>query len=385
MSNGDQRTFEGKALDDSRYFRESLEVTAALLQGDLDFAAERIIGNQPPASEFLSFAGRHGLNFYLAIRLDSSALRRSFRDEDVSRLEAHLANQRKRQRELCEELERLADICDAHSIQFLLLKGPYIAERCFGGIEERGYGDLDILVQHEELPRIREVLRSNGYLRRSSVLLSHSLTTYFTHGYDYRRAGLPLDLHWSLGAHVSYKIDYDALWTNYRSHPIASRRYGVLSDEYALLHHLLSFFEDLDRGAGKVKNVVDIYQMLRVLDDSIDWMGFFARRENENVATICRSMLRLTLDLFQCSERFPNASAALGVRPVHVPNTWEDIRTLIESPRSGPKNKLWASRVYDCSHATSFAWWIISLPFRVSVYHPGKVARFFAKLSISRT
>ena len=385
MSKVELRASGGEALDDSRYFRESLEVTAAILDEELDCAADRILGNQPPAAEFLGFVGRHGLNFSLGIRMDSATLRRSFRDADVSRLEAHLENQRKRQRGLCDELERLADIFDAHSIHFLLLKGPYIAERYFGGIEQRAYGDLDILVQRKELPRIRDVLRSNGYSRRSSVLLSHSLTTCFTHGYDYRRAGFPLDLHWSLGAHVSYRIEYDALWRSHGSYPIEGRRYGVLSEEYALLHHILSMFEDLDRGAGKVKSVVDIYQMLRVLDERIDWIRFFERRENENVATLCRSMLRLTLDLLQCSDRFPRMSAALGERSAHTLHTWTDIQALIESPRSSPQNKLWASRLYDCARATSFAWWMISLPFRLSVYHPGKLARFFAKFSPSRT
>jgi hypothetical protein len=51
-------------------------------------------------------------------------------------------------------------------------------------------------------------------------------------------------------------------------------------------------------------------------------------------------------------------------------------RALLEASPGALRNKVWAAGLYDCSWIRVLMWWLVSLPFRVAVYHPGKWARF---------
>jgi len=357
-------------------FRANLQLIATLLDENIHNAVRMIERNDPSASELLRFLRRQNLDFFFGSHLAHPSLHACIPPKDRVRLEAYVHRQRERQRKLVAELSRLRSIFEARSIPFILLKGPFIALRFFEGIHKRAYGDLDILVARADLSRAQQVLREAGYSRRSRVLLGDLLTTQFTHGYDYIRPGIPIDLHWSLGAHISYRIEEESLWKTRQNFSIDGQQYDVLSDEYVLLNLLLSFFEDLDRGAGRIRSVADIYTVLRKLHKRIDWPAFFARRSRENVADICTTILSITLELLECQAHFPQLAQALADRTHFTSNHSQNLESLIEGPHGNMRNKIWASGIYSCSRAACLGWWVISLPFRMTVHHRGTLSHF---------
>jgi hypothetical protein len=346
-------------------------VLARLLAGDRADAAARLAANTPPPEAFVTTIARHHLGPYLLAHLDDPVLRTAFDAGQLARLTGQMAAQRARQHALLDELERLAVRFVAAQRPFILLKGPYLAERFFGGADRRHFADLDLLVSPAELKPVQALLEGEGYRRLSTALLSTAACTRFTHGFDFARDGLRLDLHWALAVHASYRLDNEALWRQAQTVAFRGRPVTVLSDEHLLLGHLLSLFEDLDRAAARLKAFVDLDAMLTGLDAQLDWPHFFVQRRAERTARICRTVLALHVNLFACGGRFPHLAAVLAGAPLPRP----DACTLLAAPRGALRNKRWAAGVYECSPAVTALWWAASLPFRLAVYHPGKLRR----------
>ena len=356
-------------------FDSNLAVLSQLVAGEHQTAADQIARGAPSAGEFVAFLRRHGLDFYLSNQLQISPIREVIPQDEVHRLEQFRRAQSGRQEALVTELESISKLMGAEGIEFILLKGPYLAQRFYADIDRRFFGDLDVLIKPQDLHRADKLLKAAGYSCRSSILINQSLVRRFTHGFDYKRGALRLDLHWSLGSHVSYRIDYDAVWRGCQTYRIEQTTCAVLSDEYTLLFHLLSYFEDLARGAGRLKTAMDIWVILKILEPQVDWAAFLAARKEEGIEPICRTMLILCLDLLHSERKFPLIEQALNSPAPSSPASVAERYSLLEARRGSLRSKSWAATVYDCPRIVSMAWWVVSLPFRVMVYDPSQLAR----------
>ena len=187
-------------------------VLTRLLAGENEAARACLVAGAPYPAHFLRFIERHLLAWYLVGLVDASGLRDVFAADDLARLECAAQARRAKQLLLIDELGRLWPCFRQRGIDLLLLKGPFLAQRFYGGPSKRGFLDLDLLVRPEQLRAAENLLVELGYQRRSTMLISRSLTTRFTHGFDFAKDGLGLDIHWSLGTHASYRIDPDRLW-----------------------------------------------------------------------------------------------------------------------------------------------------------------------------
>ncbi|MBX6763116.1 MAG: nucleotidyltransferase family protein [Rubrobacteraceae bacterium] len=67
------------------------------------------------------------------------------------------------------ELIRLHEILRSEGISAIPYKGPVLAQLAYGGLGMRPFGDLDLLVDREEVPLARDLLLSSGYRIESEV------------------------------------------------------------------------------------------------------------------------------------------------------------------------------------------------------------------------
>jgi hypothetical protein len=265
--------------------------------------------------------------------------------------------------------------------EFILLKGPYLAIRFFGGIDRREFWDLDILVRRERVVPIEVLLRSIGYTRKSTILINPALTTRFTHAFDFVKSDVALDLHWLLSANAAHYLDYEAIWRQRQDFVLAKRNFAVLSDEYEIVFSLISIFKDLGRGAARLKSFVDLYVILNQLSRRIDWEAFVAHRRSEKILRITVNMLTIFLELLNCRHEFPEVAAALVRERQHIKVVPAGhYQVLIDGSPGALKNKAWAARIYECSRLHVFVWWLVSLPFRLAVHDSGRYARFKDRL-----
>jgi hypothetical protein len=64
---------------------------------------------------------------------------------------------------LCGQLLEAASLIDAHGIPVLAFKGPVLSLLAYGGVGQRVFNDLDLLVRRVDLPTVRRLLERGGY------------------------------------------------------------------------------------------------------------------------------------------------------------------------------------------------------------------------------
>ena len=146
---------------------------------------------------------------------------------------------------------------------------------------------------------------------------------------------------------------------------------AVLSDQDALFFLLLSLFEDLDRGAARLRVFVDLYAVLAGLDAQLDWDAFWTERRADRTAGACRGALALFFAVFQAENLFPRAASGLEATIEEIrQRPCAETQAFVDGSQSVVWNKLWALSRYESPVWLNLGWWMISLPFRLAVYHP---------------
>jgi hypothetical protein len=257
----------------------------------------------------------------------------------------------------------------------ILLKGPSLAERHYGGLDAREFMDLDLLVTVADRQRAGQAIERAGFARRSRVLVHATLTSWFVHAFDYGQSGAGLDLHWRLSRHPSLRLDERALWQARQRARIAGRDVHVLADGDDIVFGALSLLRDIERGRPKAKNVVDLVQIAAAADGALDWDALLDRSRRDGTRGPLVNVLTGCLEAANAQSLVPNLSAAL---------TRHAARRIAGAPSASPfrfapdagglGNKWWAARVYDTSFVAWAAWWTASLPFRLAVHQRPRAA-----------
>lgn len=258
----------------------------------------------------------------------------------------------------------VADRFDRIGVPVVMLKGPAIGERLFGGAANRGYWDLDILVHEHHRRTAGDLLEDVGFRRTSSVLFSERLSALFSHGFDYESCDLKVDLHWCLSRSPGLRIDTSAMIRRAGMLNVGGRETLVLAPEDELVFELISMFADIQRGSLRLQAFVDLFAMLRQLPQ-IEWRRFFDGRAAEGCEGACRGVLGVFLATLAVESEFPSLVAALGPLP-----SFDESLELLASGGVNGRAKLWAASRMSVSPLSYAAWWVISLPFRTAASHP---------------
>lgn len=258
----------------------------------------------------------------------------------------------------------VADRFDRAGVPVVMLKGPAIGARLFGGVANRGFWDLDILVHEQHRRTAGELLEGLGFRRTSAVVLSERLSALFTHGFDYESSDLKIDLHWCLSRLPGVRIDTSAMMRRAAMLDLGGRDALVLAPEDELVFELVSMFADIQRGGLRLQAFVDLFAMLKQLP-RIEWRGFFDRRRAEGCEGACRGVLGVFLAALAAEPEFSPLAAALGPLP-----SFEEALNLLASGGASGKAKRWAAGRMAVSPLSYAAWWMVSLPFRTAASHP---------------
>jgi hypothetical protein len=309
------------------------------------------------------------LSVVLLRTLEGSSLRSALAPDRLEELLEARRLQQVRLETLGGALRELAERFDTAGQPLILLKGPYLASRFYGNMLGREFVDIDLLVPRSDRARASALLGEAGFHRRSGTLLGEGLTSFFVHGFDYGLGAVSVDLHWGLSRHISLCLDEHQLWARRGVFEVDGRPYNVLSDEHEVILACVSMLRDVERGRPKPKNVVDIVQILRTIDATLDWDKLFSATDGTvgplvNVLGLCLAVTHaydLAPRLATALDRHGGCRAPMTARSSNTPMTF------------GPKqlsigNKLWAARAYESSLPAWFLWWATSLPFRLAVH-----------------
>lgn len=138
------------------------------------------------------------------------------------------------------ELANILDAFSARGIRAIPYKGPALATLAYGDLALREFGDLDILVNREDLPRAGQMLAERGYeaeyalanLRdRSFLTISNALS------FRCSQKRVLVELHWTLSPKLfPLKLDEERLFDNTLTVRPAGRAMETLAVEPLLVY-----------------------------------------------------------------------------------------------------------------------------------------------------
>ena len=362
------------------YPPENIKLLNALLGEDTAAVAALMRGGQFDFDQLQAFTDLHHLSGYLCQHIKATASEEFFPPAFLEHLGKRYSEQRSRCDVTLREAVLIHDTFIAAHQDVLFLKGLFVAQQFYGDIYQRNHMDIDIMVRRSELVASDRLLGDIGFTRRSLIFLNNYAMTLFIHAYEYRKriagdAGpgsrkfLPLDLHSSLQCHFSFHLDYEYIWSEQEQCLISGRRFPVLSKEYALVFNVLGIFVDIKLGTIRLKNFLDLYKMLDILDSGVDWHAFFQKRKQENIFVITLNVIDLVLSVLDCRSRFPGVERYIeeSQQSIQLTNLSDKYR-LLERTRFSRNNIRWTLALYQAPVIMSFLWSLISIPFRVAAY-----------------
>ncbi|RPI14474.1 MAG: hypothetical protein EHM65_04610 [Acidobacteriales bacterium] len=348
-----------------------LQLLMAIAQENQGEAGDTLRANGFDARGFLSACTQHQLAGFAYRWLQGAGLLGLLPDAVRCDLRLFYQSQLAKNIMILKGTEALSARFRAAGEPLIILKGPLFGLRYYGHIGWRSTGDIDVLVREPGgVRRGHELAESCGFRRRSLVLGNERLMTRFIHHFEYEKGHLRLDLHWALRRHSSLRIDHGRVWETAVTMHALGQEAVVPGDEYALLLHLIGLLDDIQCGRGVLRSIIDVYYLLRKVEEHWDWAAFFGRRREEGTERASVQAIGLVLDSLAAGE-LPVLRDEIGRRRrlVRVRQPASPFELLGRGAVSISR-KLWGLTAYQGSLVSSIAWWGVSLPFRTAACSP---------------
>jgi hypothetical protein len=172
---------------------------------------------------------------------------------------------------LTEELRNLLHLFEVHKIPAIPYKGPALAASIYGDITLRQFGDLDILIQKQDLLKARDLIISLGYRSR------FQLTDVHIKSYLKSQNGLPftshdgkviVDLQWEITPpYFNFSIPNQYLWSSVEHSSRRNLGFRTLSPEIELIILCVHGTKDL---WVRLLWVCDVAELVHINED-LDW------------------------------------------------------------------------------------------------------------------
>lgn len=143
-------------------------------------------------------ASRHNLKPLLYLQLNQIC------PDDVPtdlmlHLEEFVTNNARKNLFFLKEITEIIKSLNNHNIQAIPYKGPILAQQVYGNLTMRQFGDLDLFVSKNDVPKIKGILRALGYepefnlgsVQEQNYLKSQRELKFFNES-----NGVTLELHW---------------------------------------------------------------------------------------------------------------------------------------------------------------------------------------------
>lgn len=163
------------------------------------------------------------------------------------------------------ELLRVLNFFNENDICVIPFKGPTLTTLLYGDIPLRKYGDLDILIQRQDITEAERLLYALGYQPNSSESREDEFK-FFLFQDDFT---IILEMQCEINPkRFSFQFDFKGLWKRLQQTSLNSISTPTLCPEDLIL--LLCVHGGKHRWE-RMKWICDIYELIGVFDGKIDW------------------------------------------------------------------------------------------------------------------
>ncbi|MEC4895523.1 MAG: nucleotidyltransferase family protein [Oscillatoria sp. PMC 1051.18] len=213
--------------------------------------------------------------------------------EILSNLRDHFLANSQRNLIFTNELLRLLERFQKLDIRIIPYKGTVLAGLVYGNISLKQIHDLDIIIDRQDLPKIRELLISEGYwLKREH----DQEQTFFNDSNQVK-----IDVHWGLTpVYFPLEVDFNRLWEQTKIVKFCQKNIVNLSSEDLLLILCLQIAKDCWERRQKLEHlakVCDIAQLIYTCPN-LNWSEVIAQAKSHNLTRIFHFGVFLAQELF---------------------------------------------------------------------------------------
>jgi len=221
--------------------RPEAELLLCCAQSDAEPAVreriENLVQGEVDWTYLLQTAADHGVAplLYRALTDTSSqAVPQDVLDQLQSRFRAN----GRRNLLLTGELLGLLRTLKAKGIPAVPYKGPILAVHAYGNLALREFGDLDVLIHKDNIPKAKDVMASLGY-RQLEEFTGAQEEAYLRSQCEYiftNDRGTIVELHWALVPRkITFSLDPEDLWTRLEAIDLGGATVPTFSPEDTLL------------------------------------------------------------------------------------------------------------------------------------------------------
>ena len=179
------------------------------------------------------------------------------------------------------ELRRLLLLMESKGIDALPYKGPVLTKMLYGGLELRQFGDLDIVIQPEDMRSVEKLLVAEGYRPYLGEKTAAELNAYMKskneHTYDFYhdRKQFFIEIHWRFWPPFFSSVSPKDIWHRRESAELA----GITVSNFKIEDYLIILCMHGSRHQWeRLSWLCDIALLLQKYPD-LDWQQMFKLAE----------------------------------------------------------------------------------------------------------
>ena len=189
----------------------------------------------------------------------------------LARLKSQFQHSSMRNLLLTAELLRLLDVLNDNGVPSIPFKGPTLATMAYGDLSMRQFGDLDILINPDNLQKARVLMQAEGY-RLDRDLTPSQEAAFIRSDHAYRflldEKQIAVEIHWRLDdRHLSFSFGEGPLWDRAESRKVFGRELLCLGSDdlfiYLCMHGAKHYWESLEW-------ICCMTALIRVINN-VDW------------------------------------------------------------------------------------------------------------------
>ena len=194
---------------------------------------------------------------------------------------------------LTSELFKLLEKFQELNIRTIPYKGTVLASSIYGEIYLRQVGDIDIIINKEDLSKTKELLSSQSYQITEEY---DQELTYFN-----KESQVEVDIHWEFTpTYFPLKVDFDTLWDNRQTVKLCKKSIVSLSAEDLLFILCIQIAKDCWERQQQIEYLAKVCDIAEVIHkcSHLNWSQMMERGKGQDVKRIIHFSLYLAKELF---------------------------------------------------------------------------------------
>jgi len=198
---------------------------------------------------------------------------------------------------------KTANLLKSNHVDFIILKGAYLAEKLYGDIALRQFCDIDLLIREKDGKKAQQVLKDAGFKSDDYPMAAFLRKNIgFEHYPQLIYQGVAVELHIRLNRpEETCQIDTASVWQHAETVSLQGIEVKVPDLYDLLIHTCVHLHKHFQEGQVQFTGFNDIVNLLDIHADKINWEELSERCRNYRCEEIVFTYLLLVSKYYQLS------------------------------------------------------------------------------------